>query len=134
MGNIPDPKPKIESSILEIRERFPRLATGLQGIRDAIFGLISVVNGAQRLLALEIDCGYKACAAADVGGTLVYLNYPISRTLFIGLSVRSGVNAYFATHTMPPDANPQSFRILVWDVAGARANENVFWLVIGEKR
>lgn len=79
---------------------------------------------------LEVDSGSVACLAADVGGTVVTFNKTYKSISSINVTAVATVEkTAIYDFAFPP--NPTTFKILVYDAAGARVNATVTWLARG---
>lgn len=124
---------RIKSYIQKFRGREPDIAAASDNFNEQITSLINFVLPLKNYRDIEIEMGSKTCNAADAGGTTINLDKKFGKVLWVGLSIATST-AKHATHGIGPAIVPTTFKIWVWDAAGARATEFVFWIVIGEKR
>lgn len=93
--------------------------------------LILITSLSARLdVRREVDSGIANCLAADVGGTVVTFNKAFKDVDGITLGVNDTVEkkAIFDFVDIP---DPVSFKILVYNVAGARVDAQVRWMARG---
>ena len=78
-----------------------------------------------------VDGGTVSVNAADVGGTVVFFNKPFRDVDSITVTAKASVeqNAIYDFVDIP---NPPSFKILLFNTAGARINGIVSWKARGK--
>jgi hypothetical protein len=79
---------------------------------------------------LRNDSGNGTANSADVGGTVVSFNYPFIDVASIAVTP-AATSAVIAVYDFVDVANPTSFKVLLFNTAGARVSGNFSWSARG---
>jgi hypothetical protein len=79
---------------------------------------------------LKTDSGYGTAASGDVGGTTVTFNVPFVDVESINVTPLT-TTARYATYDFVDTPNPTTFKVLLFDSAGARVSGNFSWTARG---
>lgn len=108
--------------------RYVRLTMNFAGTSTAL----AYFSNLQCLLNVhrETDAGTGSAVSTDAGGTTVLFNKAFRSVDSINVTPRSTVSAY-AVVNFTSVVNPTSFKVLVFDSAGARLSKDFDWIARG---
>lgn len=127
--NITYSSPVVALSTFAASVRYVRFTMKFVGSNDKsltyFYNLQCILN-----VHREVDSGSVTCLAADVGGTVVTFNKAFKSVDAINVTAIATVEkTAIYDFAFPP--NPTTFKILVYDAAGARVNASVTWIARG---
>lgn len=109
--------------------RYVRITLAFSGA--AADDLVEITSCTVRLdVKLKTDSGVKTCASGDSGGTTVSFNVTFIDVDSIQVTPK-GTTAIIPVVDFTDAPNPTTFKVLLFNTAGARVSGDVTWLVRG---